>query len=208
MERRLDDDERPPAVLAEPGARLGGGLTVLRGDHGHEGAQRGWIGVYARAQKPHPEEQHSDDCDLRLARHRGHPTAKPGRCYRSDVRSPISLAILFLALATLSVAGLPGVKLAPTAYPLVGLLGCAGLLVLTRLRAGYYLGLVAGGVTAISGVIAWASPTVGARYALPIHPGISMVVGLYLCFRIAIAHRMFGPQPDKRARLNHERDEA
>jgi len=120
------------------------------------------------------------------------------------VRSPISLAILFLALAGLSVAGIPGAKLAPTAYPLVGLLAAAGLLVMTRLRAGYYLSLVAGGVTAISGIAAWASPTVGARYALPIHPGISMVVGLYLCFRIAIAHRMFGPQPKKPSRVSDE----
>jgi hypothetical protein len=106
---------------------------------------------------------------------------------------------LFVAMAGFSLAGVPG---GPSAwrqlplgvYLLIGLLLVAGLLVMTRLRVGYYLGLLAGGATAISGVIAWGWPQVAARSALPLHPGIATVVGLYLCMRVAVAHRMFGPQ--------------
>jgi hypothetical protein len=108
------------------------------------------------------------------------------------VRSPISLGIVFLAMAGLAVAGVPGARLGPGAWAVVGLLGAAGLLVMTRVRAAYYLGVLAGVVTATSGVIAWALPSLGGRFALPMHPAFSIVVGLYLCLRVAMAHRMFG----------------
>ena len=113
------------------------------------------------------------------------------------MRSPISLGILFLAMAGLSVAGVPGARLGPGGYAVVGLLGAAGLLVMTRLWAAYYLGLLAGGATAISGIVAWGWPALAARWSLPVHPGISTVVGLYLCIRMALAHRMFGRQAPK-----------
>jgi hypothetical protein len=118
--------------------------------------------------------------------------------YLSFVRSPISLAILFIALAGLSIAGGGGLgmngvgHLSPGAYGLAGVLVVAGLLVLTRMRIAYYVGIAAGILTALSGVVAWAAPAMGARFALPIHPGISMVVGLYLVMRVALAHRLFG----------------
>jgi hypothetical protein len=118
--------------------------------------------------------------------------------YRLIVRSPISLAILFIALAGLSIAGGGGLgvngvgHLSPGAYAIAGLLVVAGVLIVTRITIAYYVGLAAGIVTALSGVVAWASPAVGMRWALPIHPGISTVVGLYLVMRVALAHRMFG----------------
>ena len=116
------------------------------------------------------------------------------------MRSPISLGILFIAMAGFSLAAIPGGAAAWShlpvgVYALVGLLTLAGLLVMTRLRVGYYMALLAGSATAISGVVAWGWPTLASRTALPLHPGIATVVGLYLCMRVAIAHRMFGKRP-------------
>ena len=107
------------------------------------------------------------------------------------MRSPISLGILFLAVAGLALAGVTGGTLSVAAYGIAGLIVLAGLLVMTGMKAGYYLGIVAGGVMALTGVVAWAGMP---RYALPYPPALSVVVGLYMCMRIAMAHRMFGPK--------------
>jgi hypothetical protein len=115
-------------------------------------------------------------------------------------RSTISLGIVFLALPAISVAGAPGVRLSPVAYGLLGLLGLAGVLVMFRLRPAYYLGLAAGAATAMTGILTWAGVG-GGRFALPGHPAFSTVVGLYLCLRVAMAHRQFLGAPEEKSEI-------
>ncbi len=110
------------------------------------------------------------------------------------MRSPISLGIVFVAMAAFAVAGLHGQRLGPLAIGLVVVLAAAGLLVMTGVRAAYYVGLAAGALTALAGICTWTGLG-GARLALPVQPIIAVVVGLYLCFRVAIAHKLFGPRP-------------
>jgi hypothetical protein len=107
------------------------------------------------------------------------------------VRSPVILGIVFLATAGLCVAGVPREAVTPVVYAIAGVLGLAGVLIMMGLRAGYYAGLIAGAVTALSGVAAWVGL---ARWSLPMHPALSVVVGLYMCMRVATSQAMFRPR--------------
>jgi hypothetical protein len=107
------------------------------------------------------------------------------------MRSSWSLGILFVVFGGLSVSGIGGHRpLGPVAWVLAGLLMAAGALILTRLKAAYYLALAVGGLVAASGVM----PYVGhPELALPVPPALAIGVGLYLVFRTAIAASAFGP---------------
>jgi hypothetical protein len=69
-------------------------------------------------------------------------------------------------------------------WALMALLVLAGVCVMIGLRVGLYLGIAAGAATALAGVLAWAGLG-GAKAALPINPAIAVVIGLYLCARVA-----------------------
>lgn len=107
------------------------------------------------------------------------------------MRSPVILGIVFLATAGLCVAGVPRGALTPAVYLIAGVLGVAGVLIMAGLRAGYYAGLAAGGITALAGAIAWAGV---ARWSLPMHPALCVVVGLYMCMRVVTSRAAFGPR--------------
>jgi len=64
---------------------------------------------------------------------------------------------------------------------------------MTRLRVAFYLGIFAGAATAIVALLDWARIG-GGHLGLPFHPGLAAVMGLYMCFRVVLAQRMFGPQ--------------
>lgn len=115
------------------------------------------------------------------------------------MRSPVSLGIVFLVLAGYGVGGVPGAHVGVGGYVLAGLLGAAGLVVMTRHRAAYYLGLLAGGATTIVSLIDWSGLSSGRRLGLPFVPAVGVVAGLYLCLRVVLAQSMFGPKK----RLGH-----
>ena len=107
------------------------------------------------------------------------------------MRSPVILGIVFLATAGLCVAGVPRGTLTPAVYLIAGVLGIAGVLIMAGLRVGYYAGLIAGGITAMAGALAW---TGVARWSLPMHPALCVVVGLYMCMRVVRSKAAFGPR--------------
>jgi hypothetical protein len=107
------------------------------------------------------------------------------------MRSSWSLGVVFIALGGLSVSGIGGRHpLGPVAWVLAALLVAAGALMFTRTRAAFYCALTVGALTAASGALALAHHP---ELALPVPPALSIVVGLYLIFRTAIAAPTFGP---------------
>jgi hypothetical protein len=76
-------------------------------------------------------------------------------------------------------------------YLIAGLLIAAGLLLIgVRRPIAFYGGVLAALLTAVSGLLAFAGRT---HWALPVPPILSMVVGLYLCIRLAIARSLYFP---------------
>jgi hypothetical protein len=107
------------------------------------------------------------------------------------MRSSWSLGIVYIALGGLSVSGIGGRHpLGPVAWVLAALLVAAGALMFTRTRPAFFFALAAGALTAASGVMPYLHHP---ELALPVPPALSIVVGLYLIFRTAIAAPTFGP---------------
>lgn len=111
------------------------------------------------------------------------------------MRSSWSLGIVFVALGGLAVSGIGGHRpIGPVPWILAGLLVVAGALVFTRVRAAFWLALVAAALTAATGVLPYLHHP---ELALPVPPALSIGIGLYLVFRTALAASSFGA-PKKR----------
>jgi hypothetical protein len=107
------------------------------------------------------------------------------------MRSSWSLGAVYIVLGGLSVSGLGGrrpVALPPAAWVLAGLLVFAGALLFTRTRIAFYAALAVGALTAISGIAALLGHP---ELSLPVHPGLSIGIGLYLVFRTALSAASF-----------------
>ena len=107
------------------------------------------------------------------------------------MRSELTLGLVFLAFAAFPAVAVPGAHLAVFAWVQVGLLALAGALAITKIRAAYYVALVVAATVVLSGVLTWAG--VG-KLGLPMNPLLQVVLGLYLLFRVALAHSTFGRQ--------------
>ncbi len=84
----------------------------------------------------------------------------------------------------LSISGIAGRHaLGPAAYAIAALLAIAGVFLLLRRTFAFWIGMLAGTVTAVTGVLAWAHHP---ELALPVPPLLSIVVGLYLVARTAM----------------------
>ncbi|MEO6954650.1 MAG: hypothetical protein ABI321_22820 [Polyangia bacterium] len=119
------------------------------------------------------------------------------------MRSELTLGLVFLAFAAFPAVAVPGAHLTPCAWALVGLLAVAGALAITKIRPAYYVALVAATTVVLSGVLTWAGIG-GGKLGLPMHPLLQAVLGLYLVFRVALAHGTFGRGKAPRPRLSDD----
>lgn len=113
------------------------------------------------------------------------------------MRSSWSLGVVYIVLGGLAVSGIgrqPVAPPTPASWAIAVLLIVAGLALFTKTRAAFYLALAAGAVTAASGILAFAHHP---ELSLPVHPALSIGIGLYLVFRTAIAASAFGPKKPK-----------
>ena len=119
------------------------------------------------------------------------------------MRSELTWGLVFLAFAAFPAVAVPGAHLALCAWVLVGMLAVAGALCITRIRAAYYVALVVATAVVLSGVVTWAGIGAG-RLGLPMNPLLQVVLGLYLLFRVALAHGTFGRGKPARPRLSDD----
>jgi glucose dehydrogenase len=116
-------------------------------------------------------------------------------CYDRIVQSPITVGILMIAMAGLGLVPLgPNRASAGAAqYAIAGVLVVGGALLLMRQRWAFYVALGAAGVLIASGIAALAGMP---QMALPLHPMISVVIGLYLVLRVVMAKKgLKKPEP-------------
>lgn len=104
------------------------------------------------------------------------------------MRSIWSLSVLMIAVAGLGI-GFAGQRPSPAAYVIAALLVLAGLAMISRRPAAYLFGLGVAGVMVVSGLVALLGHP---RLSLPVPPLLSIVVGLYLGLRIAMAKAALG----------------
>jgi hypothetical protein len=108
------------------------------------------------------------------------------------MRSPVTLGVVFIAMGGLSISGIAGHHpQGPVGWSIAGLLVAAGIALLINRPFAFYLALIAGTVTAATGVMPYLHH---AELALPVPPLLSIVVGLYLVGRTAMLRLM---TPDK-----------
>lgn len=101
------------------------------------------------------------------------------------MRSSWSLGILFIAFGGLAVSGIGGHRpIGPVPWAIAALLVVAGAFWFTGLRAAKWLAIVVGVLTAVTGVLFYAHHP---ELALPVPGWLSIVIGLYLVLRTAMA---------------------
>jgi hypothetical protein len=105
------------------------------------------------------------------------------------MQSGWSVGILMIAMGGLSVGGF-GAQHPPTkvGWVIAGLLVAAGGLLFLRRPFAWWIGIGAAAVTLASGFVAQAGKP---EWALPTPPLLSIVIGLYLVFRLFISRAYF-----------------
>jgi hypothetical protein len=93
-----------------------------------------------------------------------------------------------------------GEPLSPAAYAISGALVVAGACMFLRRPFSFWVAMAASLLLALSGVLAFLHHP---ELSLPVHPAISLVVGLYLCLRTLIARPGLNP-PRKRSFLSED----
>jgi len=116
-----------------------------------------------------------------------------------SMQSPITVGILMIAMAGLGLVPLgPNRASAGAAqYAIAGVLVVAGALLILRQRWAFQIALGAAGILIGTGLAAlFGYP----QLALPLHPMISVVIGMYLVLRVVMAKKnLKKPQPPKEA---------
>jgi hypothetical protein len=103
------------------------------------------------------------------------------------MQSPLTVGILMIAMAGIGLAPLgpePRQPIGPVQLAIAGILILAGVLLVMRRQIGIWFAFGAAAVLTGTGIAA----LIGARqFALPVPPAISIVIGLYLFLRVAMA---------------------
>jgi hypothetical protein len=109
--------------------------------------------------------------------------------YERIMRPSISIAVVMIFMGAFWIfAAQHGPKPAPAAWVLTGLLLAGGVATLTRRLPGFYIGMAAGAALALSGIAGFAGHH---ELGLPVHPAMALIIGLYLCVRVAMSRRDF-----------------
>jgi hypothetical protein len=110
------------------------------------------------------------------------------------MQSGWSVGILMIAMGALSVGGF-GAQHPPTrvGWVIAGLLICGGGMLFLRRGFAWWVGMIASGVTVVSGLVAQAGKP---EWALPTPPLLAIVIGLYLLFRLTMARSWFFRKPE------------
>jgi hypothetical protein len=109
------------------------------------------------------------------------------------MRSAWSAGILMIVMAGMGVSGMGGARPTPAAWALAGLLVVGGILMFMRKPIAFFVTVGAALLLAVSGVVAYFGHP---ELALPMHPMISIVIGLYLSLRAVLARPALRPRPE------------
>src|SRR6185503_14086191 len=143
------------------------------------GGQRG-----SRREREREEEPHADTI--------AHNSA---RCYQKRMRSqPWSVGILMIAMGGIGVAGFGGRHPTAVAYAIAALLVLGGATLFLKRPFAFYVAVAAAALLTVSGVVAWAGHP---ELAMPVPPMLSIVIGLYLILRAAMARPALQPKPPR-----------
>jgi hypothetical protein len=104
----------------------------------------------------------------------------------------LGLVMIIFACGSLLVARSHGEQPGATAAVAAGALAVGGLALLLRRRASFYIALAAALTTVAFALVSFVTRRV---LGLPLPPLISLVIGLYISFRLALARRAMSPPP-------------
>jgi hypothetical protein len=111
------------------------------------------------------------------------------------MRSSVTLGLLFFVMGglglqpSLSPVFSLGQRPGAIAYLIAGLLIVSGLLLIAfRRPIAFYVALFAAVATVVTGLVSYSGHP---QLALPVPPVLSIVIGLYLCVRLAIARNLY-----------------
>ena len=103
------------------------------------------------------------------------------------MQSPLTVGILMIAMAGIGLAPLGPQPRPPLGVPqlaIAGILVLGGLLLVLRRTIAQYVAFAAAGALVVTAILAW---TGRPQFGLPVPPAISLVIGLYLILRVAMA---------------------
>jgi len=117
------------------------------------------------------------------------------------MRSAWSVGILMIVMGGIGITGFGQQHaVGPAPYAIAGLLVIGGALLFLRKPFAFYPAIAASALLALSSVLGYLHhPELG----LPVPPMLSLVIGLYLCFRVLLVRSTLQPRK-KRAFLSDE----
>jgi hypothetical protein len=108
------------------------------------------------------------------------------------MRSPWSVGLLMIAMGGIGISGIGGQRPhGAVPYAIAGILVVAGATMFLRRPFAFYVALLAAGLLATTGALAWLGKP---ELALPVPPVLSLVIGLYLVLRAVIARPHLTPR--------------
>lgn len=97
------------------------------------------------------------------------------------MRSPWSIGLVMIVMAGMSVSGLDGVRPQGTLpWVLAGILCVGGIVMLLRPPFALWVAVGCSAMLVVTGALAYLGHP---QLALPVHPILSVVIGLYICLR-------------------------
>jgi hypothetical protein len=109
------------------------------------------------------------------------------------MRSPWSIGLVMIVMAGMSVSGIDGVRpqgVAP--WVIAGILCAGGIVMLLRPPWAMWVAVGCSAMLVVTGALAYLGHP---GLALPVHPILSIVIGLYICLRSLLMRPTRPPSP-------------